>query len=167
VDCPLVYSFPLGCIADDAARIKEFLDKHGLGKWAPKFKSWEHLMDSKREVLKHIMEIPCKDRKKIRAKVQEWKLAHYFTTGMIYQSSLPIKRTIVEDSSSSEDDLSVTIPTPQGLMQTYVHYPGATRREPHPVVENKSGEPFMTLLSDDEEEGPISNAASKRAEEFE
>lgn len=103
-------------------QIQKFLKKHKLEQHADKFKSWEHLMMSKRKVLKKVMEIPTADRKKIRSKVHTWKLNHYFRTGQAYMpTTFPLTDRYDSPhrfSSDDETDLyAPIIPKPSAMSE--------------------------------------------------
>lgn len=96
-----------------------------------------------------------KDRKLIRRKVHTWKLNNYYKTGEIWKPTLvvPAGKTVIEDLSSSDDEVAFNLPDPDGTYkETHIHYPGATRRENkvHKMPEAEEME-LLQNISEDED----------------
>lgn len=60
-------------VPKDVADITAFLATSKLAEWAPKFHSWQHLIEVKSASMRHDLGIPCVARKEILRQVERWK----------------------------------------------------------------------------------------------
>lgn len=107
----------------------------GLGAYADKFKSWDHMLNCRSLVLKHKVGMNCRERKLLRRKANNWRLVQYYMTGIPYQYKYCLRKPPTnvkyQRDFSSEDETTFVIPTEEGLYRTYFRYPGSSTRVNH------------------------------------
>jgi hypothetical protein len=137
-------------VEDDQAKIKEFLSKYKLTEHADKFKSWEHLIMSRGNTLKHHMQFNVRDRRKLRKKAYNWRMTQYYSTGVPFVPAGPNGLGLVDASrpptevllSSSEEELSTILPMEStvGFFSAFKHYSGARHRESRVILPSSDAE---------------------------